>query len=149
MKNNINKYIKPALLVFFITFSSSVFAKDNLLTFNFEDVLQKGFSEGVLDKDITFKLEGQQHKAVKKKFSEYKTNKKTRRLGKSEMDSCEWALLGALKALQSRAMKLNANAVINIKSNYKSREFISDTEYQCGSGFLMAGVALKATIVNL
>ena len=70
-------------------------------------------------------------------------------MGKSNEKSCAWALLSALKTLQSRAVSLDANAVIDIKSNYKSKEFTSSTEYQCGVGFLMPGVALKAKVVSL
>jgi hypothetical protein len=38
---------------------------------------------------------------------------------------------------------------IDIKSNYKSREFSSPTEFQCGAGALIAGVALKGIVVKV
>ena len=41
------------------------------------------------------------------------------------------------------------NAVVNIQSYYKKREFVSQTEYQCGAGTFVAGVALKGTLVKL
>jgi len=147
---NMMEFCYKALLIFgLLGLSTSTMARDDLLSFDFDEVLQRGYSEGILDENITFKLVGQKHKAVIKKFSNYRTNKKTRRLGKPEVESCAWALLTALKTLQARAHSLNANAIINIKSNYKNREFSSSTEYQCGSGFIMAGVALKADVVNL
>jgi hypothetical protein len=47
------------------------------------------------------------------------------------------------------ALLFIALAVINIKSNYRNNELVSDTEYQCGAGALFAGVALKGRIVKL
>lgn len=41
------------------------------------------------------------------------------------------------------------NAVVNIKSNHKNIETVSDTDYLCGAGNVMAGVALKGTVVEL
>ncbi|MCK5205111.1 MAG: excinuclease ABC subunit A, partial [Desulfobacterales bacterium] len=63
--------------------------------------------------------------------------------------ACEWVFLSALLKLQERARNQGANAVINIKSNYKNNEVVSDTEYQCGAGTIFAGVALKGRIVKL
>jgi hypothetical protein len=40
-------------------------------------------------------------------------------------------MFSALKSLQSRALKEGGNALIDIKSNYKSKEFSSPTEFQC------------------
>jgi uncharacterized protein YbjQ (UPF0145 family) len=51
--------------------------------------------------------------------------------------------------MQERAQKEGANAVIGIKSNYKNIERSSETEYMCGSGALMSGVALKGRVVEL
>jgi len=39
--------------------------------------------------------------------------------------------------------------VVNIKSNYKDNVVISDTEYVCGAGAIMAGVALIGTFVEV
>jgi uncharacterized protein YbjQ (UPF0145 family) len=56
-------------------------------------------------------------------------------------------MLSALLALHQRAITLGANAVVNIRSNYKNDLFRSDTEYTCGAGGLMAGVALIGDFV--
>ena len=57
-------------------------------------------------------------------------------------------MLSALKALQQRAVKEGMDAVVGIESNYKKRHFVSETEFECGAGALMAGVALKGTLVK-
>lgn len=124
-------------------------AADKLLTFDFHEAVEAGYAQGVLDRNIKFYLAGQAHPAIKTNYGQYKSNKKTRRLGKSSEESCDWALLSALKTFQQRAYSLKANAVINIKSNYKSNEYSDPKQYQCGSGFIMAGVALKADVAKL
>jgi len=140
-----NKLIISSLLLLCF----SIQAKDSIVSFDFNSALEKGYTDGILDKSITFKLKGQPHKSIKKVFSDYRSNKKTRGAGRSNTDSCAWALLSALKAFQDRAVSLGANAVVDIVSNYKNHEFVSSSEYQCGAGFIMSGVALKAKVVNL
>ncbi len=44
--------------------------------------------------------------------------------------------------LKQRANDLGANAVINIKSNYRNNLTSSETQYTCGAGAIMSGVAL-------
>jgi uncharacterized protein YbjQ (UPF0145 family) len=57
--------------------------------------------------------------------------------------------LSVLLKLQERARSLGANAVINIRSNYRNNEIVSEIEYQCGAGHIFAGVALKGRIVKV
>ena len=57
--------------------------------------------------------------------------------------------LSAVLALQERARAEGGNAVINIKSNYKDHLTESATEFTCGAGALIAGVALKGDVVTL
>jgi uncharacterized protein YbjQ (UPF0145 family) len=98
---------------------------------------------------IDFYFGDQKHPQVLEDLGEFSTNKKTNAFAKSDKKACEWVFLSALLQLQERARNLNANAVINIKSNYKYREFASETEFECGAGHIMAGVALKGRIVKL
>ena len=39
--------------------------------------------------------------------------------------------------------------MVGIKSNWKNKETVSDSEYVCADGSLMTGVALKGTVVKL
>lgn len=127
----------------------TVFARNTLHEFPFQEVVERGKLEGVLSSDVRFYLAGKSHPGVSRTHGEYKTNKKTNAFNKSDKEACAWALLSALKSLQQRALSLSANAVINIKSNYKSKEFSSPTEYQCGAGAFLAGVALKGTVAQI
>ena len=69
--------------------------------------------------------------------------------GKSGEKACQLALLASLKALQERAARDGANAVINIKSDLEQIEFSSETEFQCLAGTLKAGTELKGRVVKL
>ena len=76
-------------------------------------------------------------------LGQFSTNKKTNGFGKNSQKSCEHAFLSAMIEMQERAQKLKATTIANIKSNFKSKEYVSETQFECGDGFLMSGVALK------
>lgn len=98
---------------------------------------------------VQFFFADQAHPAVAQDFGEWKTNKKTNAFGKSDEFACQWVMLSALLSLHQRALDLGGDAVIDIRSNYKNKEFSSQTHYECGAGAVMAGVALKGTVVKL
>ncbi|MGL6157238.1 MAG: excinuclease ABC subunit A, partial [Ralstonia mannitolilytica] len=91
----------------------------------------------------------QNHAPVAKSMGEIATNKKTNGVGRSDEAACQYVFLSAVLALQERARQMGGNAVINIKSNYKNNLTESATEFTCGSGALMSGVALKGEVVTL
>ena len=124
-----------------------MYARDDIAKYSIADLLKtEKAKKALLDVPIYFST--QKHKAVTKTFGEILTNKKTNAFMKSDKEACEWVMLSALKALQQRAITENMDAVVNIESNYKHRHFASETEFECGAGALMAGVALKGTLVK-
>jgi len=98
---------------------------------------------------VSFYFGEQEHPAIAKSFGDYRTNKKTNAFNKSDQEACRWVMLSAMLVLHQRALSLGANAVVNIRSNYKSNEESSTTDYTCGAGALMAGVALIGTFVTI
>ncbi|QSN63115.1 MULTISPECIES: excinuclease ABC subunit A [unclassified Caballeronia] len=100
-------------------------------------------------KDIPLYFAGQGHPAVVKSLGVFATNKKTNAFGKSDKDACQHVFLSAVMELQERARKEGGDAVINIKSNYENVERESATEFTCGAGAVIAGVALKGEVVKL
>ena len=82
-----------------------------------------------------------------KVIGERRTNQKTNAFNKSDIEACEWVMLSALLRMHSAAINAGANAVVNIQSNFKNNLFVSDTQYSCGAGNIMAGVALIGTLV--
>jgi uncharacterized protein YbjQ (UPF0145 family) len=98
---------------------------------------------------VSFYFGNQPHPDIVENFGEGRTNKKTNAFNKTDEEACRWVMLSALIQLKERAQSLGANAVVNIRSNYKNNETSSDTEYTCGAGAIMAGVALIGTFVTL
>jgi hypothetical protein len=77
------------------------------------------------------------------------TNRKTNAVGKSDQQACGWVFLSALIALQERARQLQATAVVGIESIYKNEPFSSETEFMCGAGTFVAGVALRGQFIRV
>ena len=132
-----------------LTTTLPVAARDDRLMFPLQDALNAPEAKSRLDPGIALFFGKQGHPKVGKTHGEWGTNKKTNAFGKSDKTACEWAFLSAALELQERARKEGGNAVINIQSNYKSVTTSSETEYMCGAGGLMAGVAFKGTVVTL
>lgn len=132
---------------FLLSFSAS--ARDDKQMYPVQAAIERGISENVFDDSVKFYFGKSKHPAVKSSFGEIKTNKKTNAFNKSDLEACQWAFLSALKAFHVKAKKLGANAVINIESNYKNIAVSDDTQFQCGAGSFVAGVALKGEFVKL
>lgn len=128
--------------------ATTLHARDERLHFPIEAALQvDGKSE--LDPDIKLFFGDQKHPKAKQTIGNFTSNKKTNAVGKSDETACNWAFLSAVIALQNRAKKEGGNAVINITSYYKKEEFRSSTEFECGAGTIMSGVALQGDVVIL
>jgi uncharacterized protein YbjQ (UPF0145 family) len=82
-------------------------------------------------------------------MGEAATSRKTNAFGKSEQEACDWVFLSAVLELQAQARRAGADAVVGIESNYKHERFDSATEYTCGIGSVIAGVAFRGTIAKL
>jgi hypothetical protein len=137
-----------ALLVVACADSLPAAARDEQEPFLIGQALSSTAAQAKLDPKIALFFGKQKHPKVIKDFGEWQTNKKTNAFLKSDQQACEWVFLSALIALQERAKKEGATAIINISSNYKNIETSSETEYVCGAGSLLAGVALKGRAVN-
>jgi uncharacterized protein YbjQ (UPF0145 family) len=90
-----------------------------------------------------------EYPAVERVIGEWKTNKKTNAVGKSDQEACQWAFLSAMLQLQKRAREEGGDAVVEIKSVYRDVPTVSETEFVCGAGNLMAGVAFRGKVVKL
>jgi uncharacterized protein YbjQ (UPF0145 family) len=133
----------------FATLALPATARDDRLSLSIAEALATPAAESKIDKSIPLYFGDQKHPATSKKLGEWSTNKKTNALNKSDKEACDWTFLSAVLELQERARKEGGNAVINIKSNYKNQLTSSDTEYRCGVGAVVSGVALKGTVVQL
>ena len=124
-------------------------ARDTRQQFDIATAIAAGKADGTLDGSVQFHFKGARAPAVASRLGPARTNKKTNAFGKSDATACQWVFLGALKALQEAAKERGANAVVDIESNYKNQVVTSATQYQCGAGGLMAGVALKGVYAKV
>ncbi|RQH05740.1 excinuclease ABC subunit A [Paraburkholderia dinghuensis] len=127
--------------------TSHAFARDSINTYPVGDALKS--EPGKVGDDIALYFADQPHPAVQKSLGQFATNKKTNAFGKSDVQACQHVFLSAVVELQERARKEGGNAVINIKSNYKNELRASATEFTCGAGAVIAGVALVGDVVTL
>jgi uncharacterized protein YbjQ (UPF0145 family) len=129
--------------------STQGFARDDHTMYPLKDALNAPQAKERLDPRIRLYFGKRGHPPIAKDFGEWRTNKKTNAFNKSDKEACEWTFLSAVLELQERAKKLGANAVVGIKSNYRNIERSSETQYMCGNGALMAGVAFKGRVVSI
>jgi len=143
-----NKIAIPFFLIFSFA-SQSILARDDVSEFSVQEILSQEQAKEVLGNDVRFYFGKQTYPRVIKNWGEVSTNKKTNAFLKSDLEACNWVFLSAMVALKERAIREGGNAVIKIKSNYKGKETVSNSTFQCGAGNIMAGVALKGTIVKI
>jgi uncharacterized protein YbjQ (UPF0145 family) len=129
--------------------SSVAVARDDVASYSIAEALELEQAKEILGTQITFYFGETKPGNVTKTFGEYGTNKKTNAFNKTDKEACQWVFLSAMVSLRDRAISEGGNAVMNIKSNYKSNLTVSDTTFQCGAGALMAGVALVGTVVTV
>ena len=124
-------------------------ARDSKMMMPIAGAMADNDATGRLGDSVKFYFGKQKTPKVLQKLSTDQTSQKTNSFGKSAEKACNWAFLSAMLRLQARAQELGANAVINIASNYKNVEMLSDTEYECHDGAMMTGVALKGDFVKI
>ena len=143
---------RPAVFiaVFALLLSASVGdARNTIHQLSIEDALAEGEAKGVLVDGIALYFGGAATPAVERSHGQFTANRKTNAFNKSDEAACNWVFLTAIKSLQSRAQAQGGNAVINIYSYYYKNEFISETQFECGAGAMVAGVTMIGDVVTL
>lgn len=139
-----------AVLAFFLMFTSPLaFSRDTKHMLSIQQAMQSPDFKEKLDPNIKFYFGNQSHPRVLNSFGNFSTNKKTNAFNKSDEEACQWVLLSALLSLQDRVRKEGGNAVINVASYYKKNKVVSNSQYECHAGAIMAGVALTGEVVKL
>jgi len=142
--------MKLTLIVLFaILFSALASARDDYNRYSIEEAMSTSEAKEILNLGYTFSFGSQSHGPVKTSHGQFTSNKKTRSFGKSEKFACQWAFLSAMTSFQARISQQGGNAVINIRSYYKKRDFRSNVEFECGNGSIMAGVTMIGDVVTL
>jgi hypothetical protein len=123
-------------------------ARDERLKMPIKDAMESAEAKDKLGSDVKFFF-GADKPKVSQTLGSFTSNKKTNFANKSDEEGCKIAFLSAMIALKDRALREGGNAVINIHSVYKDGKFESATEYECGAGKIMGGVALRGTVAKL
>lgn len=129
--------------------SLSALARDDVSDYSVEKAMAVQKVSAAIGEGVKFYFAGQKHSKVIVNFGEFQSNRKTSAFGKSDTQACQWAFASAMKALQQKAVQNGANAVINIKSNYKGNLTSSSSTFKCGAGAMVAGVTLVGDVVKL
>ena len=138
-----------ALIAVLLLSSTNGDTRNTINQYSIEDALAVGEERGRLDNSIRLYFGDQEHPPVARKLGTYTANKKTNAFNKSDREACNWAFLSAMVSLQSRAIREGGNAVINIRSYYYKNKFSSATEFECGTGNVVAGVTMIGDVVEL
>jgi len=136
-----------ALAVLFL--AAPALARDDRLLFPISEALATDAAKSKIDPGVKLYFGKQKHPAAARSFGHDTANRKTNAMGKTDKLACEWVFLSAVLSLQERARKEGADAVVNIVSVYKDVRTESETEYMCGAGSIVAGVALRGELVKL
>lgn len=124
-------------------------ARETRHKFPVESALAKAQASGQLAPGIKLFWGTQKHAKPTAQLGLARTNKKTNFFNKTDQEACDWAFLSSMIALTQYAQRLGGNAIVNIRSNYKSVEFSSETEYECGAGNVTGGTAFIGDVVKL
>lgn len=124
-------------------------ARETRHKFPLETALAKAQASGQLATGVKLFFGAQKHPKPTAQLGPTRTNKKTNFFNKTDQEACDWAFLSSMIALTQYAQRVGGNAIVNIRSNYKSVEFTSETEYECGAGNVTGGTAFVGDVVKL
>ena len=146
-----NKILGFGLVAFILAMvmATPSLAEDKMLEFPVKEALASSIAKDKLSKDIPIYMKGQGHPGVSKTFGEYKSNKRSNGVGKSDQEACDIAFISALIAFQERANREGGNGVVDIYSITKNQKHESAETYSCLAGRMMVNVALSGKVVTL
>ena len=135
------------VLTLFVSFPA--FARNTQLMIPYRDAIGTAEAKEKLGSGVQFFFGEQKYPAVEREIGIWVANKKTNASNKSDERACQWAFLSAMLSLKQRAIREGGNAVVKIHSYYKKNTNTSASEFECGAGTFVAGVALRGTVVEL
>jgi len=124
-------------------------ARDDQRLYDIGFVLQSAEGRDRFDDTVRFHWSGQPLPEGMQSLSIHTSERKTFLPTRTEKQACDESFIEALAALRDAARAAGANAVVDIKSLYKNREFRSATQYECRLGYFAAGVTLEGRLVRL
>jgi uncharacterized protein YbjQ (UPF0145 family) len=141
------KWLSAAAVLVALAMPGKAMARDTRYLLAIQDVLTMPEAAGRLDQNFRFYF-GNKKAGGGVNRGEVVANAKTNAANKSDEVACRWAMLSALVELQQKAKRVGADTVMGVESFYKKIPFVSDTEFECHAGAVMAGVALRGQAVK-
>jgi hypothetical protein len=138
-----------AIALFAALWATMAAARDTKNMWPIADAMNAPDAKAKLNQGIKFYFGKSAHPPVEKSFGVFQSNKKTRGVGRTDKEACDWTFLSAMLSFQQRAVEVGGNAVVKIESYYRRVPVSSETEYECGSGALMSGVTFRGEVVKL
>ncbi|MGQ0586470.1 MAG: hypothetical protein ACT4PK_04640 [Gammaproteobacteria bacterium] len=123
-------------------------AKDEQWLFDLATVMGSAQGRDRFDDTVRFYWSGQSAPGPAESLSIQTSERKTFLPMRTEREACDLSFIEALASLRNAARKAGANAVVEVKSLYKNREFRSATEYECRVGYFSASVTLEGTLAK-
>ena len=137
-----------ALALVALAAAAPVAAKNNAVTVSLQSVLDMPEAKDKLG-DMRFYLAGGHSPKVVKTFGGDTSNANTNAFNKSPEEACRWNALSALIKLREKALRYDANAVVDIVSVRDHVEFKSPTDIECSDGTFRAGITLRGTYAKV
>ena len=138
-----------SVLALSAVFAAPAFARNVEYQIPLEDVLKMPEAQAKVDGSVKFYLSGQNTPAIEQSLREDTSHGSANGSVKEELAGCHAAALSSLLALQAKAKKLGANAVVNIYSFYKGETTRSPTSVECHAGTFRIHVVLKASYAKV
>lgn len=138
-----------ALLLGITAVATAADARNDRLRLPLATVLNSQEARTRLDPGIALYFGKQPYAAPASRLGTFTANEKTNFFNKTDEEGCNWVFLSAVRKLQEHARRLGGNAVVGVISVYKNQEFSSETEFECGAGNVVGGVALRGEVVSL
>jgi hypothetical protein len=137
------------LVLAILAVPASAAARDDRLLFSIADAMSTPAAKAKLDPKVKLYFGTKTPAPVATTMGEVSVSRKTNAFGKTDLAACQWVFLSVVLELQDQARKAGGDAVIEIETNYKHEVMDSPTEFGCGAGAIIAGVALRGKVAKL
>lgn len=124
-------------------------ARDERMLFDIAPVLASPQGKDRFDDTVDFYFGERPYPQAQQSFGVHTSERRIFAPLYSDEDGCKKAFIEALAALRDAAKARGANAVVDIKSIYKNREFRSETQFECRAGYVASSVSLEGRLVKL
>lgn len=124
-------------------------ARDERLLFDIAAALGTPAGKDRFDDTVQFLWADQAYAPPAQTFDIFTVERRAFAPIRTDQEACFAAFIDALADLRDHAKAVGANAVVNIKSIYRNREFRSETQFECRAGYMVDVVSLEGRIVRL